>query len=95
MELEDALFDRVLGDQSVDDDWPCLPDSVCAVCGLVLDRWVPSTNTHIHDPHAVTLTGPVTAVVEEGRIAAFEGAPSAVGEVRAFYDRVSTRLGSL
>ncbi len=70
------------------------PISCASMTGrVVLDRWIASTNTHIHDPHAVILSGPVAMVVEGGRIAAFEGARSAVGEARGFYDRGSSKLG--
>src|SRR3984893_16274817 len=41
VESEDFLLDTILDDQAVDSDRPLLPDAMCAIGGLILDRRIP------------------------------------------------------
>lgn len=52
---------------------------------VVLANWLMATGTHRYKPDYLPLEQPVTAVIEAGRIAGFEGDPASVARVRDHY----------
>lgn len=59
---------------------------------VALGSWLMGTGTHVYEPDIVTLDAPVAALVEDGRIAGFEGPADTVAAVRAHYRHVAELL---
>ncbi|MDH3667632.1 MAG: hypothetical protein OEN23_11950 [Paracoccaceae bacterium] len=74
----------------------CVPTPVSAqrFSGrVVLAEPLTSTGSQVYDPPWLAIPEPVTAEVENGRIAAFRGAPEVVARIEAHYASVAERFG--
>jgi hypothetical protein len=70
---------------------PIFRPILCAAMSgrVVVAHWLMSTANHAYERDTLLLPEPVTAVVEDGRVAAFEGPGSLVRKVREHYRRVA------
>lgn len=60
---------------------------------VVLADYLTPTGSHVYTPATLALSEPVTARVERGRIAGFDGADGPVAAVAAHYDHVAGLFG--
>ena len=74
---------------------PIFRPVLCAAASgrVAVAHWLMSTANHAYDQDLLPLPEPVTAVVQGGRVAGFEGEPALVESVRRHYDRVAGLFG--
>ncbi len=69
------------------------PISCASMSGKVaLGRWLSSTSVNVYESSVLPLNGPVTALIDQGRIIDFSGSRAEVSAVRAQYVRVAEKF---